>query len=129
MLIGATDKRHSEPLKLTQVLLLPPSGHTAHSSLIPVRISSTTERKIFRNSVHTRIQQQLYFLRRLRMLRVGVLMLFYHAAEHGTESQLGLRTQINRLINSLVHTALRVKGLKEHPSLLFEKTIVTQAWK
>lgn len=64
-------------------------------------------------------------------------MLFYHAViesilRYRISAWLGnISVKLKSQINRLVHTTMKVMGVREHPSLqvLFEKTIVSQAWK
>ncbi len=91
------------------------------------------------SSVCTKIQQRLYFLRRLRVFGVEqrVLMLFYQAViesvlRYGIVAWFGnISVKLKSQINRLVHTAMKAMGVREYPSLqtLFEKTIVKQARK
>ncbi len=86
-----------------------------------------------------RVQQKMYFLRRLRLFKVAqrVKLLFYHAciesillygiADCFDNLKFTLRSQLNRL----VCTAMKVVGLGIYPNLqsIFDKVILKQAMK
>ncbi len=90
-------------------------------------------------NVCIRIQQRLYFLRRLRVFGVNqkVLLLFYHAViesifRYGISAWFGnLSVHLKAQITRLTQRAMKIMGVKQHPTpqALFEETVTRQAQK
>ncbi len=86
-----------------------------------------------------RVQQQLYFLCRLRVFGVNqkVLLLFYHAViesifRYGISAWFGnLSVHLKAQITRLTQRAMKIMGVKQHPTpqALFEETVTRQAQK
>ncbi len=90
-------------------------------------------------NVCIRIQQRLFFLRRLRVFGVNqkVLLLFYHAViesifRYGISAWFGnLSVHLKAQITRLTQRAMKIMGVKQHPTpqALFEETVTRQAQK
>ncbi len=86
-----------------------------------------------------RVQQKMYFLRRLRLFKVAqrVKLLFYHACIesillYGIADCFGnLKVTLRSQLNRLVCTAMKVVGLGIYPNFqsIFDKVILKQAMK
>ena len=102
-------------------------------------IESNLSRSLHVDSVGSKIQQRLHFLRRLRVFGVQqkVILLFYRAViesifRFAISVWFGnLTVKSKSQINRLAHTALKVTGVREHPTLqaIFEETVLRQARK
>ncbi len=76
-------------------------------------------------NVCIRVQQRLYFLRRLRVFGVNqkVLLLFYHAViesifRYGISAWFGnLSVHLKAQITRLTQRAMKIMGVKQHPHL------------
>ena len=102
-----------------------------------VHIDSNLSWNVHVNSVCTRIQQRLHFLRRLRVFGVQqkVMLLFYRAVIESIfryaisvwfgNLTVNLKSQINRLVS----TALKVMGVRDHPTPqeISQGTVLRQA--
>ncbi len=88
-------------------------------------------------NVCIRVQQRLYFLRRLRVFGVNqkVLLLFYHAViesifGYGFSAWFGnLSVHLKAQVTWLTQRAMTIMGVKQHPTpqALFEETVTRQA--
>ena len=118
------------------MLILPRLIHT-NTWAYTVYIDSNLAWNTHVHSVYTKVQQRLHFLRRLRVFGVQqrVMMLFYRAViesvfRYAISVWFGnLTVMWKSQINRLAHTAMKVMGVREHPSLqtIFEDTVLRQA--
>ena len=89
--------------------------------------------------VCSRLQQRLYFLRRLRVFGVSqnIMFLFYQAViesviRYGMTAWFGsLSTQSKSKLQRLVQTAMKVMGRTDKLSLhsIYEQSVLRQAWR
>ena len=117
---------HNEPI--TQV---------SSYKYLGVHLDNTLSWKAHVQGLCSRLQQRLYFLRRLRAFGVDqkFMLLFYHAVlesimRYGITAWYGnLTVQSKSQIARLVQTAMKIMGVKKHPSLqnIYEQSIIRQA--
>ena len=117
---------HNEPI--TQV---------SSYKYLGVYIDDAFSWRVHVESLCSRLQQRLYFLRRLRAFGVEqkVMLLFYHAVlesiiRYGITAWYGnLSVQLKTQLNRLVQQAMKIMNVKNHASLqtICEQSIMTQA--
>ena len=87
----------------------------------------------------TKLQQRLYFLRRLRLYGVssGIMLIFYRAIlesliRYGITAWYGnLTVQLKNRLRSMHKTAMKIIGIKQYESIeeLYNQSVITQAIK
>lgn len=102
-----------------------------------IHLDNTFSWKVHVESLCCRIQQRLYFLRRLRVFGVDqrIMFVFYQAVleslvRYGISVWFGnLTVQLKNKLNRLIQTAMKVMGRKDYQSLqtLYDQSVLRQA--
>ena len=115
----------------------PVSAQVDSYKYLGVHIDSKLSWDVHVNHVCTKIQRRLNFLRRLRVFGVQqrVMLLFYHAVIESIFRYTicvwfgNLTVRSKAQINRLARIALKVMGVREHPTFqaIFEESVVKKA--